>query len=769
MLACVALCGLSTTQAFGQFVTNVTDFESVTGATDFISKVVFGDPSDSTNTRGLGPAIGDLTYLSETGLAPPPFTEVSNGVRSLAVTWAWANPGDHTSWIRLSTLGTEFLPEPAVHLKGKVRMFMGANAWTDNTFATTTSTGNVLVGLGVRETGLGTPLGQPGGNSGDVEWVGLSTRLLEIVSGTNGVCDTLADPLSDDVQLVGVGLGAPNNGACVNAGTDGVMQTAAAADDVTLTTPVGKFSVPTDGVMRLYEFDFSLISSNGEVFGFTGDGVLGASPNDRGVLEHMVITNDPANAAANANVVFLFVDQLTFEAPVPNPPVIPSTPPPAPLDETVTVNSIDPTASLVEIIQLPSTTLASFDPMGATTSISTVGPLPANVEIVARQVVGGATSDNSTPVLVQSPGNAPLRLALAVRETDAFDHGLACGTNGTGFDPNQPSTLEFIGAQSTSAFGVPDGRTFSPSANWQEVTFNPCSNGITAFSGNGQIDLNSNGATVGVWEGLYFRIDDTSPSRGPYTIYLDDLTLKNANGPGSDCFVDDFESYAPGEFVVADFMGNMQADTMAVGDDVQVLPVGTPTFPGQIIVSSGTNGILDTAPTGDDVKSPLHARFNDPGVAGTNIGVATMPSLSAVTADRAFSGTQSLVISFGFVDTVNLNNVLRLTSNGSLATNPPETFLNPDSVVTVEFLPCNDGVDAEFSVQMLIEPPPIPGDCDNDGDVDLADYGCFQECMGASPVSPACTKVNLAPNGAPDTTIDLADYALFNILVSGPK
>lgn len=769
MLACLAASGWITTQASAQFITNITDFESVTGATDFVSKVIFGDPSLSTTTRGIGTAIGDLTYISETGLAPPPFTEVSNGARSLAVTWALDTPADHSDWIRLTTLGTEFLPTPALHLQGKVRMRLGANAWTDNTFGTTTSTGNVFVGLGIRETGLGTPLGDEGGNSGTVEWVGLDAKLLEIVSGTNGLCETMSSNGTDDVQVVGVGMPAPSNGACVDAGTNGVMQTAAAGDDALLTTPVGTFSVPTDGVMRLYEFDFNLLSSNGEVFGFTGDNVLSASPNQRGVLEHLVITNDPVNAAANANIIFLFVDQIEFEAPIPNPPIIPSIPPPAPLDESVTVEGIDPTATLVEVIQLPNTTLASFDPSGATTFIATTGPLPASVEIVANQVVSGVLSDNSTPVLVQSLGNAPLRLASAIRETDLFDHGLACGADGTGFDPDQPSTLEFVGVTTTSAFGVPDGPSYSPKPDWQEVTFNPCSNGVAIFSGNGIIDLNSTGSTVGVFEGLYFRMDNNSPSRGPFSIYLDDLVVKNGDGTGSDCVIDDFDSYTPGEFIVGG--GNLVADTIASNgtDDVQVIAQGSPTFLGQIVIGPGTNGVIDTTVAGDDFFSVLHARFNNTGVAGTQIGVASSPARTAVTADQSFSGAQSLFINFGFVDTVNLNNHLRLTTNGSLATNPPETFLNPDSVIPFEYLPCGDGVDAYFSVQMLMLPPPIPGDCDSDGDVDLADAGCFQICMGQNPVQPECEKVSLAPNGAPNDTIDLDDYVLFNILLSGPK
>ncbi|HEY3244792.1 MAG TPA: hypothetical protein VGM03_15735 [Phycisphaerae bacterium] len=46
--------------------------------------------------------------------------------------------------------------------------------------------------------------------------------------------------------------------------------------------------------------------------------------------------------------------------------------------------------------------------------------------------------------------------------------------------------------------------------------------------------------------------------------------------------------------------GNGMANTAAGGDDVQVIPVGATAAPGAVIISPGPNGIIDTAPAGDD-------------------------------------------------------------------------------------------------------------------------------------------------------------------------
>jgi hypothetical protein len=56
------------------------------------------------------------------------------------------------------------------------------------------------------------------------------------------------------------------------------------------------------------------------------------------------------------------------------------------------------------------------------------------------------------------------------------------------------------------------------------------------------------------------------------------------------------------------------------------------------------------------------------------------------------------------------------------------------------------------------------GDADGDDDVDLADYGVFQDCFGVAPLSPACAPHDLYDDGR----IDLADLRLFLALLTGP-
>jgi len=72
-----------------------------------------------------------------------------------------------------------------------------------------------------------------------------------------------------------------------------------------------------------------------------------------------------------------------------------------------------------------------------------------------------------------------------------------------------------------------------------------------------------------------------------------------------------------------------------------------------------------------------------------------------------------------------------------------------------------DESDATFSV----ESPQADGDYDDDGDVDLADYGAFQRCFLESGVAPC----NEAFDFVADGTIGLDDCAEFVPLIIGPQ
>jgi len=778
---------LCSVAAMGQFVAPISDFESFT---DFDEEVFFRNPGVSGTTSGIV-TLPDtsLTYL--TNVTIDTFSLASSGVKSVATFWQWQNSGFHASWVRLVTANANEIPNAALHLGGKVRFWAGATAYSDLNFVPVAG-GSLYVGLGVRETGQGAPQGADGGVSGDVEWVGLGARLNEILAGADGIVNTTANALSDDVQVNPLAANVGPDGVCVDAGPDGILQTAVAGDDTGAVTPRGAATIPADGTMRLYEFDLTtgIVSVNGVPQGgifatLSGDGVLGATPNNRGTLEHLALTNDPANAGVNANVFLVNIDDVEFEAPVLDPPIIINEPiPPRPLDESLDLDGVKATASAVEVYRFDNVgaevLLASVNPAGDTSPTIMVPPLAANIRVFARQTVGADTSDNSTPVIVTSPGNGPLRIAMAVRETDAFDHGLFnpadpnCGANGTGFNPDKPSTLEFVGVSAQQGFGVPQAPRRTTSTEWFEVVFNPCDPefGVALFSGNGALELNAGpDYTVGVWEGLYFRIDELSPTVGPYTVYIDDVIVKNGAGDGVDCVVDDFDSYTPGDFVVAGSDGD--ADTLATGDDVQTRSLGTTGLaPGDIIVSPGPDGVLDTAPATGDGLSQLHARFNSPGVAGTSVGLAPTPNVAAITDEQAFSGSNSMKIEFAFVDASNPSSVLRLTTNGTVTpTIPPETFLGPDPVIpfSLDGTFCDGSGDIAYSVMIKLEPPAVPADCDQDGDVDLLDYECLQRCAGETPVSGECAVFDIAPNGAPDDAINGGDLELYSFLMIGPQ
>jgi hypothetical protein len=757
--------------ALGQFISLISDFESFP---DWEEEVMFRNPSVSGSTTGLDPLQGDLTYL--TNVTMDWFSVAHSGVNAVASYWGWEDPSYHSSWVRLTTTNAEEIPNPALHLAGTVRFWAAATAYTDTTSWVEVSGGHLWLGLGVRETGQGVHLGGDGGVGGDIEWVGLNAKLVEILAGPDGVCDTTADPNSDDIQVNLPGSSIGPDGVCVDAGPDGALQTTAGDDDTVNITPHGMFSLPADGVMRLYEFDLPALEASGNVFAFTGDGALGATPNNRGTLEHLALTNDPANAAVGAYVFLVNIDDVEFEAPILDPPSIQSQPdPPRPLDDSVHVLYVKSAADLVEVFRLDNgSLLGSIDPAGQQQLDVPTTPLPAYVSLVARQTVGADVSDDSTPVVVVPPGNGPLRIAMAVRETDAYDHDLSCGGDGTGYDPSQPSNLEFIGASDQDdGFGIPTAPRFPAQREWFEVVLNPCDEvyGVAEFSGDGELNLNDPpDYTNGVWEGLYFRIDELNPTTGPFTVYIDDLAVWD--DAGLICLVDDFESYTPGDYIIEPAEGNGTADTVAEPTDVQVVPSGSSVVAGQIIVAPGADGTLETEPGGDDVVSAMHARFNYPGVAGTSNGLADEPDRTAVTEEEAFSGTKSLKVEWAFLEASNLRSTLRLTTNGTVdPTPPPETFLNPDPVIpfSLDGTLCDGNGDIYYTVMIMIKPPAVPGDCDQEGDVDVLDFACLQRCAGEGPVSEACATFDIAPNGAPDDAVDFQDFELFSYLFVGPQ
>ena len=243
--------------------------------------------------------------------------------------------------------------------------------------------------------------------------------------------------------------------------------------------------------------------------------------------------------------------------------------------------------------------------------------------------------------------------------------------------------------------------------------------------------------------------------------------MKDTNG-NIICLVDDFESYRVADFILEPSSGNGQSDSTASGDDQQIVSSGSPAEGGQIVVDPGNDDILDSVPGGDDFIDSLHARFNNPGVAGTSQGLALEPDATAVTEEQAYSGSKSLKVQWAYLDAANDRSVLRLTTNKSITPPSAETFLNGNPVMPIELDGelCDGTGDVVFSVMIRLEPPEVPGDCDVDGDVDMHDIACAQVCTGS--VVSGCETFDVAPKNNPDGIVDGGDYMLVQYLVIGP-
>ena len=118
---------------------------------------------------------------------------------------------------------------------------------------------------------------------------------------------------------------------------------------------------------------------------------------------------------------------------------------------------------------------------------------------------------------------------------------------------------------------------------------------------------------------------------------------------------------------------DLTANTLATGDDVQVVAVGTSVLrPDAVVVSPGRNGVFDTTPSGDDFSSAA------PRIVAGQDGVA----------DTAASGDDVQVVPLGTELLAAGTAVIAPGPNGRLDSAPSgdDTVLGPDGI-----LPGNDG------------------------------------------------------------------------------
>lgn len=182
-----------------------TDFEGYDPAT----RVMFNLPRYSGSTSN---DLATSPNVAEVSADAPAFS----GSQSLKVQWEWIDT-DPQRWMRLTTSNAPYVPNPTITLDRPVRVRLRAES------------GRFRLAIGIRETGTSAEIGEDGGTSGSIEWVGAA---------------------SDD------------NGA-----------------------PQGVLVEPMPGVWQTFVFD----PLTDPIHGMTGDGTL-YTPTNKGVLEHLAFS-----------------------------------------------------------------------------------------------------------------------------------------------------------------------------------------------------------------------------------------------------------------------------------------------------------------------------------------------------------------------------------------------------------------------------------------------------------------------------------------------
>ncbi len=193
--------------------TPLTDFESYAVGV----QVMFQPPRYSGSTAAF------LSNAPNSALTTGTLPAGNTSTRALQVSWAFTNTAVNP-WLRLTTANAPNLPNPVIDLSRHVRL----RIWCDRA---------LRVALGVRETANppGTPIGSNGGQSGGIEWVGVTnsiggqpqpTRLINPGSWTTLDFDLPAEPVrnfagGDGVLSTATGLGVLEHLAFVPAAGNG--------------------------------------------------------------------------------------------------------------------------------------------------------------------------------------------------------------------------------------------------------------------------------------------------------------------------------------------------------------------------------------------------------------------------------------------------------------------------------------------------------------------------------------------------------------------
>ncbi len=462
----------------------------------------------------------------------------TEGAAAMQVFFYWVDPSDPDPWVRLTTFDGPERPNPSLHTEGKVRFKITNRSELVN--------GEIGICLGIRETGVEVPQMANGGTAGDIEWVGVDTTPNGITAGPDGIVDTEANPLSDDVQEYPVGYDIindpneplPTGTAVVSPGLNGILETAPVPDDEVRfgyfiaanggRRPIPAITLPT--APMAYELEWNLSTGvvtldgspvTGGIAGFTGDGDLNVTP-PRGVLEHIAFTNLPDDPAV---LIDLAIDELQFEAPEAD-PVLPPTVvwPIIADDEEVTVTDLQIGVEMVTLfvndgfLQMQSVTTPDD-------VVFTIDPAVTGDVYTATQTVGGVTSEPSTGVEVL-PEPPPYTFSLLIDE------------NGDG---GCDTYWEWVGVTDVEILGgkwAPQGQpVFTSDGVWQTIDVPLDDDGlvIAGSGGNGTLDPSPTGFyTI---DSIWFTLAEEG-ALGPWEVYIDSVQVIDEFGQPGEVILD---------------------------------------------------------------------------------------------------------------------------------------------------------------------------------------------------------------------------------------
>ncbi len=356
-----------------------------------------------------------------------------------------------------------------------------------------------------------------------------------------------------------------------------------------------------------------------------------------------------------------------------------------------------------------------------------------------------------------------LRVCLGIRET---------GTNvAIGADGGTTGTIEWLGATTVTS-GAPQGTLISDQGGaWQTLSFDPVVDPVAGFTGDGVLGAANN---KGVLEHVGFAVVS---SVGPFSVDLDvfEQMTPPPRTPPQITAQPTPQALCPG--------AQASFSVTATGDGVlsyRWQKNGSNLSDGGRIFGSDNHTLQIADVVSGDVGNYRCVVSNLGGEATSNTAALSVKVVTAITVHPQsqtidLGATATLTVAGSGAGTVSYRwqkNGVDLNNGGTMS-----GVTTPTLQIT-DFAPLDEGsyrcmvsadcgsLPSDVALLDVYTPPPIPGDFDGDGDVDLDDFAFLQACFTGSGVAPTQPQCNDADFDV-DEDVDAVDLNRFLNCFSG--